>query len=108
MAAIGKYKERVEIYTRTQSKDEFGQAVATYSLLYTLWARYLSTGGSEAFETKEKTARNYAEFSVRYQGLTLDATMRLVWKGETFDIQAIEQTEFRNYYTLKCISKDND
>lgn len=111
MVAIGKYKERVQIYSRTLTKDALGQQVASYSLLYTLWARYIPGGGGESFEAKEKTARNYAEFQVRYQGVSLNEAQRLVWtqNGVSFDfnITSIDQNGFREYYSIKCLAKDN-
>lgn len=105
---IGKYKERVEIYTRTLTKDSYGQDVSSYALLYTLWAQYIPTGGSESFEEKEKTAKRYAEFRIRYQGITINETMRLKWNGDWYDIQSIDEVEFRSFYALRCLNKDND
>jgi SPP1 family predicted phage head-tail adaptor len=111
MVAIGQYKERVQIYARTLTKDSLGQQVPSYSLLYTLWAKYIPGGGGESFEANEKTARNYAEFQVRYQGISLNEAQRLVWTnaGTTFDfnITSIDMNGFKEYYSIKCLAKDN-
>lgn len=105
---IGRYKERIEIHSRTLAQDSLGQMVPTYALLYTLWAQYKSTGGNENFEAKEKTALSYVEFNVRYQGITLDATMQVKWNGEFYNITDISMEDFKSYYNLRCVAKDNN
>ena len=105
--AIGKYKERITILAPAYLKDGYGQDVVSYATAYTLWARYMPLGGSEPFEAKEKTARRYAEFHIRFQGITIDETYLVQWNGYTFDIVSIDQTEYRTVYKLRCLSKDN-
>lgn len=106
--AIGKLKERIEIYSATQVRDEYGQSVPTYSLLYTRWASYKGLSGSEGFESDEKTAKRYAEFIIRVLDTTIDETMRIVFNGQTFNITSIIKDEFNETYTIRALSKDND
>lgn len=107
MAVIGKLKERVTIESFSETKDSYGQPIRTWSTIYTLWAQHVPTSGSEVFETDEKTARRFATFRVRYQGLTINETMRLTWNGQTFNIVSIEKAEFNDLFTLRCLGKDN-
>ena len=105
---IGKLKERIEIYGYVETQNSIGEKVRSYTLLYTRWASYRSLNGSEGFETMEKTARRFAEFKIRAQATPINETMRIVYKGMTFNITSIGEDEFKNYYTIQAISKDND
>lgn len=106
--AIGKLRERIGIYSYTEAKDEYGQPVRNYALSYTVWASYKSLNGSEGFETKEKTARRFAEFKIRVEGVTINEAYRIEYRGETFNITSIAEDEYRDFYTILATSKDND
>ena len=106
--SIGKLRERIEIYSLTSTKDAYGQSVPTYSLLYTRWASYKSLNGSEGFESNEKTARRYAEFVIRVLDTTINETMRIVFRSQTFNITSIGEDEYKEYYKIVAVSKDND
>jgi SPP1 family predicted phage head-tail adaptor len=105
---IGKLRERIEIWQYSETKDEYGQPVRSYSKLYDRWASYKSLNGSESFETKEKTARRFAEFKIRVDGTTINETMRIKYEGEFFNITSIGKDEYKTHYTILATSKDND
>jgi len=106
--AIGKLKERIEIYAYSETKNSIGEVVRSFSLLYTRWASYKSLNGSEGFETKEKTARRFAEFKIRPQGTPINETMRIKYKDMWFNITSIGEDEYKDYFTIQAVSKDND
>jgi SPP1 family predicted phage head-tail adaptor len=106
--AIGKLRERIEIYSYTSVKDAYGQSVPTYSLLYTLWAQFRSLNGSEGFETSEKTARRFIEFKIRPQGITINETMRIKWEDDVYNITSIGKDPYKDYFNIVAVSKDND
>jgi SPP1 family predicted phage head-tail adaptor len=107
--AIGKLRERIEIMAvSNSSKDEYGQPISSYVSYATVWASYRSLNGSEVTESKERTARRYAEFKIRAQGVTIVETMEVVYKGMTFSITSVSEDEYKNYITIQGVSKDND
>lgn len=106
--AIGRLRERVTIkQLNTSTRDEYGQPVTSYSTYKTVWASYRSMSGSEVVESKERTARRYAEFKIRAQGVTILETMELVYKGMVFGITSVSEDEYKNYITIQGVSKDN-
>ena len=105
---IGKLKERIEIWSYSETKDSYGQPIRSYSKLYDRWSSYKSLNGSESFETKEKTARRFAEFKIRQQGTTIDETMRIKFKGDFYNITSIGRDEYNSHYIILATGKDND
>jgi SPP1 family predicted phage head-tail adaptor len=107
--AIGKLRERIEIIAYSgSSKDEYGQPIRSPYTYATLWASYRSLNGSEVVESKERTARRFAEFKIRAQGVTIVETMEVIYKGMTFSITSVAEDEYQDYITINGVSKDND
>jgi SPP1 family predicted phage head-tail adaptor len=105
---IGKLKERIEIWSYGESTNSIGEKVRSFTKLYDRWAQFKGINGSENFETSEKTARRFAEFKIRVQGTTINETMRIVYKSMNYNITSIVEDEYKEYYTILAIAKDND
>lgn len=109
MINFGKYDQQVVIQSYSESRGADGSAIRTYSTLYTLWAQVIPTGGGESEQSDEKVANINIQVNVRAPGITLNETMRLVWRSKTFDIVSIDEfgTRLNEGYTLNCVAKDN-
>jgi len=105
---IGKLRERIEILSFTETKNSIGETIRSYTKLYDRWAQFKGINGSENFETSEKTARSFAEFKIRVQGTTINETMRIVYKAKTYNITSIVEDEYKEYFTILAVAKDND
>jgi head-tail adaptor len=107
--AIGKLRERLSLVSVTYSgKDDFGQPVTVRGTPIDLWCSYRSLNGSEVMESKERTARRFAEFKIRAQGVTINELYEITYKAMTFNITSLSEDEYKNYITIQAVSKDND
>jgi len=79
---FGKYDQRIVIQNYTEVNNGDGSVTRTYSTLYTLWAMVKPIGGSETQQSDEKVANIVIDCEVRAPGLTLNETMRIVWRGK--------------------------
>lgn len=105
---IGKLKERIEIWSFSETTNSIGETVRSYTKLYDRWAQFKGLNGSESFETKEKTARSFAEFKIRVQGTTINETMRIRFRSKDYNITSIVEDEYKDYFTILAVAKDND
>ena len=107
---IGKLDQRIVFQSYTETRSASGGVVRDYSTYATRWAQVMPKGGNEAQEAMEKTARRIADFIVRKNGLTLNETMRIVWRSQTFNITTIDEggNRLNEYYLIRGVSKDND
>lgn len=106
---IGKLDQRIVFQSYSQTKSNNGGVVRNYTTYATRWAQVMPKGGNETQEAMEKTARRIADFIVRKNGLTIDETMRIVWRGQVFNITTIDEagTRLNEYYMIRGVSKDN-
>lgn len=109
MINFGKYDQRIVVQSYTESRNADGFAVRTYSTLYTIWAKVTPSGGTESQESDERVANIIIDVEVRATGLTLNETMRLVWRGKTFQIISIDEfgTRLNEGYAIRAVAKDN-
>ena len=106
---IGKLDQRIVFQSYSETRSATGGVVRDYSTYATRWAQVLLKGGNETQEAMEKTARRIADFIVRKNGLTINETMRIEWRGQVFDITTIDEggTRLNEYYMIRGVSKDN-
>lgn len=106
---IGKLDQRIVFQSYSETRSASGGVVRDYSTYATRWAQVMPKGGNEGQEAMEKTARRITDFIVRKNGLTIDETMRIVWRSQVFNITAIDEggTRLNEYYLIRGVSKDN-
>ena len=108
---FGKYDQLIDIESYTQTRNSSGDAVRSYSTLYgNIWAKVTPSGGTESNQSNEKTASIVIDVEVRATGLTLNETMRIVWRDKTFNIDSIDEfgSRLNEGYKIRAIAKDND
>jgi SPP1 family predicted phage head-tail adaptor len=87
----GKLDRRILIQTLTETRDGAGQPVKSWSDVGTRWANVAEPTGSEGFGNLQRTARAGRVFTIRrIDGLSPKAT-RIVFDGETYDVEAIQE-----------------
>ena len=107
---FGKYDQSIVVQSYSQTRAADGSAIRTYSTLYTLWAKVIPTGGSESQQSEEKVANIAIDVEVRATGLTLNETMRIVWRSKTYNIVSIDEfgSRLNEGYKIRALAKDND
>ncbi len=92
----GKLRHRVVIEQNQATQDTFGAETDAWVSWATVYARVESLSGREYFD--QQAAQTLAEVThrvvIRYRdGIT--PTLRVVWKGQVFDIEAVIEVESR-------------
>lgn len=73
----------------------------TWSDLTTVWAKREDGGGSESEKSDIVTATQRTNFVIRYR--SIDATnYRLKFNGLLYDIEAVDEVEFKSMMRLRC------
>jgi len=102
----GQLRHRVQITTKTVTRNTTGEEVVTYPVTATVWARVEVLGGSETISQQQAAATLTHTVTLRYYaGLT--PTMRLNWlKGDgtsrTLVIHSVTEDPTRRQMTLSC------
>lgn len=96
-------------YTETRGAN--GGVIRDYSnLIATRWAKVTPVSGGETIESTEKVARILIDVELYAGGLTLDETMRIIWREKAFNITSIDEAGYVLNETLKirAVAKDNE
>ena len=87
----GKLDQRVILQSLTETRNDFGEVVMSYTTAATVWARVVSEKGNEAFESARVNARAKIRVAIRYRN---DVTVkwRVQWNSDTYNILYIDDT----------------
>lgn len=93
--------DRITIEQRETGSDDWGQPAETWQVVAVLWAsvRYLS--GLSAIKAGADVSIRKASIRIRHR-TGLDAGMRVLFDGKTFDIQAVLPDGKRLFVDLVC------
>lgn len=86
----GDMDRRIELLSRSTTRNGFGEAVESFTLAATVWAQVIRKEGEETERSNDVQlqARETAIFRIRWRaGMTRD--MRIRWDGADWDIQSI-------------------
>ena len=94
---IGKLGERIVIEQATLAADGYGGQVKTWATLATVWANVASKSGNERFSEDRTNAFGMYSFTIRTR-LDVNEAMRIVWRGEVYDIRHIARAGYGPQY----------
>ena len=102
----GQLRHRVQITTKTVTRNATGEEVVTYPVTATVWARVEVLGGSESISQQQAAATLTHTITLRYYA-SLEPTMRLNWlKGDgtsrTLIVHSVTEDATRRQMTLSC------
>lgn len=99
---IGTMRERVTLQNVTEVQSTSGYAAETWATAGIVWAevtyRILPSGEEQMAD--RKTAVQVVNFRIRTRGDVTEKT-RILYRGEYFDIVAIEYTPAREFMVLQ-------
>lgn len=90
----GGLDERITIQKTVTETGPYGGSTETTQDVATLWAKVVHQKGDESFAA----AQEYAEVAVKFKTRFIDgidATMRVAWRGRTFDIHDVDLSRRR-------------
>lgn len=109
MLNAGRLDQRITLQSRVAAVNGFGENVPTWSDVATVWAAADPKRGREFFAAAQQQAENPVAFRIRYRaGVTHH--MRVLWRGEPFDIAAPPVEAFGRQESLElyCINGVRD
>lgn len=84
----GDLRHRLTLQSRGDSTDSFGEPVASWPTLATVWGRVEALTGRERVEADGREATVSHRIRLRYRS-DLNATKRVVYDGRTFEVTAV-------------------
>lgn len=87
---IGQMDRYMELQGFTETPNNAGQPIKTWSKTADIWLKKLPKGGSEDYENDHLTATNKVQFICWYRS-DLDATKRLVDGTDIYRIMNVEE-----------------
>ena len=95
MVRAGQLRHRVAIQRLTLTKDAIGGDVQTPSTVATVWGAVRPVSGREALEGQRLASTASHFITIRYRP-DVTPQMRAVWRGRTFEISQVENTDTRD------------
>lgn len=93
---IGKLRHRVELKSLSQSQNEFGEPVDTWSTFATVWASVEPLRGRELLLAQQANSEVTIRVRVRYNS-SIDPTDRVVIGSRILEILSVIDSEERNW-----------
>ncbi|MDP9192297.1 MAG: phage head closure protein [Acidobacteriota bacterium] len=90
MESIGQLDRCIRIEGRSQAQDSYGEQIETFTIVDSVRAAVKYMRGSEPFQGDQYNAKRVVQFTIRYR-TGIDETARIVWEGDTYDIDYINQ-----------------
>lgn len=88
----GRLDREIVLQQRTNAQDSFGQPVASWADVATVWAAKEDERGREYFAAQQLQAVAPTRFRIRYRGdLVTTTNHRVVYGGQVWDIRAVAQ-----------------
>lgn len=94
---MGEMRHRITFQRIATLVNENGFEAEELQEVKTVWAVVSNLHGKEYFEAMAVQAENTVKFTIRYlEGINQD--MKILFKGKTYAITAIDNIKFRNKY----------
>jgi SPP1 family predicted phage head-tail adaptor len=101
MIQAGELRERVIVEQSSESRNQMGEAIATWSTFTTVWASVQGVTARELLLAGQQQTEISHRVRLRFLvGLTQQ--MRLSWRGRTLEIISILEHENRSVHELIC------
>ena len=89
MIDAGALNRRIKIESKTATTNTFGEEVATWNEVATVWAQKQTLTVKDVNRQQGQSAKAEARFLIRHRD-DLDSTMRVIYKGDVLYITGIE------------------
>src|SRR5690349_3414550 len=98
---IGRLRHRIQVQTGVIVKDpDYGQTgKPVYTDFKKLWCEPISVSGGEAEVAMAQYGKQLKKFRIRYR-TDLTTKMRIIYKGQAFDITDIAEEDHKNMYMV--------
>ena len=102
----GQLDRRITIKNFSETTDNFGQQVKSFSTLASVWANVVERVGREGEDGDMIAATKKVEFIIRYR-TDVNEEMRISYNSNTYKIQAIQSADARKaFLKIVCLWSD--
>lgn len=105
-----KAKHRIVIQSLSETIDDFGAPVSTWSTQSTVWSAIKPMSGNERFVHEQLEATATHKFTIRYQSalenIAVVGRYRITWNSRIFNIRQVRNIETENRF-LEIIAEEN-
>tara|TARA_R110000851_G_scaffold321940_1_gene487663 strand:- start:860 stop:1180 length:321 start_codon:yes stop_codon:yes gene_type:complete len=103
---VGQLKHRLIIQTVSRVQNSVGQLIETWTDSVTVWTKKEDGSGTEGERNDIVSNAQKSEFTIRYR--TINATdYRLSFNSQIYDIEGVEEVEFKKVLKLKSIKRSS-
>lgn len=99
----GELRHRIEIQTRLETQNEYGEIVPVWETVAIRWGRIEPLMGRERFLAQAVTAATSHKITLRY--IALNPKQRLVYQGRVFNIQSV-LTKDENKHETQILAEE--
>ena len=93
----GQLDRRIAIQSFTESTDDFGEVILSFTTLANVWAKVVEKSGNEGEDGNQIVATQKVEFFIRYRS-DINEQMRIVYESRTYTIEAILNADSRKSF----------
>lgn len=97
----GELRQRIKIQDRVVARNGFGEEIATWSTLATVWASIETPTGGEYQAQDRAGAAITQQVTIRHR-TGIEPTMRINWNGRLFEIAAVLDDNLKREMRLMC------
>ncbi|SHH14607.1 phage head closure protein [Desulfosporosinus lacus] len=95
---IGELRNRIEIQNYIRTPNEVGEEVKQWQTYIKLWAKFETSLVKEQVQAGKNSESVVHEIVIRYRN-DLDSTMRVVYKGNNYNINHVVNDQEQNIET---------
>ena len=93
----GQLDRRITIQSFTESTDDFGEVILSFTTLANVWAKVVEKSGNEGEDGNQMVATQKVEFFIRYRS-DINEQMQIVYDNRTYTIEAILNADSRKSF----------
>jgi len=98
----GRLRRRLELQSKTTSRDSYGAAIVGWTTQRTVWGAIEPLSGRELFSEQQNQSEHQVRIMLRYSG-EIDTTWRISHGGKYYDIlSVINHDSINSAVTLMC------
>jgi SPP1 family predicted phage head-tail adaptor len=102
----GDLREQITLRAPTGAVDaDYGGETGAFADFATVWAKPIVRTGRERVEMQSLNAVNTITFMIRYLS-GVSAAMVAVYRGVTYKILTITETDYREFLAIDCEARD--
>lgn len=95
MVNPGRLNKKIIIF-KTKGRDDYGDPLDDREIIHECWASVKNKSGTEQFKSVTPFSKVITSFLIRYTKKTIDASMKIEFKGEEYNIIYVDNYNFEN------------